>query len=161
MKKIFVIVALGLIGMTANAGQRQPLWTCALHFHGVSKGAQIIVGKFKTVAKGEMDCIGLTGKTYHQDVKVTLGGDPVALNVGLGKFELCGAALNIHLFAGRPEHLFGDYLAANGQAAVLGGAGAFTAVRLAPPQLAMSVSIQLLHGLGIQAGINSMNISAL
>ncbi|KHD87582.1 MAG: hypothetical protein OM95_13385 [Bdellovibrio sp. ArHS] len=172
MKKLVMILALSCAGMFANAETTalQPAggeshiaggaWVCGLAFKGTSKGIKVIVGHFKTVAYGTLSCKGV-GQKYHQDVKIEIGHHWIGATAGIGYFKLAGVSSEISLFNSSPEVLLGKYAVAQGEAAIIGGVGAFTAVKVGLPQLAFNVSVQLLKGLGVQVGIDKLTISAI
>ncbi len=161
MKKFIVAAALSLIGFAAQAGEARPAWVCALGFEGEANGVQILVGHFSTVAYGQLACTDLMGGEYRQDVKITIGTEPIALNLAIGSFEFAGAAAEISLFNNHPTDLLGNYVVVQGRAAFALGAGAFTAVRVGLPNIAVNVSVEVMRGLGLQVGINQMRIEAL
>lgn len=172
MKKLAVILALSFVGMFANAEttQLQPTggdmhaaggaWVCGLAFKGTSKGIKVIVGHFKTVAYGTLSCKGV-GQKYSQNVKIEIGHHWIGATAGIGYFKLAGVSSEISLFNSSPEVLLGKYAVAQGEAAIIGGVGAFTAVKVGLPQLAFNVSVQLLKGIGVQVGIDKLKISAI
>ncbi|MNL39516.1 hypothetical protein D3C87_1618000 [compost metagenome] len=80
--------------------------------------------------------------------------------MGAGKFRVYGVAKEISLLNSSPEKLLGKYLVAQSEAAVIVGAGAFTAVKVGFPQLAVEVSLQFLKGFGAQVGIEGMKVQA-
>ncbi|MBX3018660.1 MAG: hypothetical protein KF767_12275 [Bdellovibrionaceae bacterium] len=161
MKKFIVAAALSLIGFAAQAGEARPAWVCALGFEGQARGVQILVGSFKSVAYGEIRCTDLIGGEYVQPVKVTIGAEPVALNLAIGTFDFVGGAAEISLFNNQPSDLLGNYLVVQGRAAFALGAGAFTAVRVNIPNIALNISVEVMRGLGAQVGINKMRIEAI
>jgi len=172
MKKLAVILALSLTGLWAHADNQeiQPQgdvstnavgWVCGLAFKGTSKGVKVIVGHFKTVAYGTITCKGVPGKHYSRDVKITIGHHWIGPTAGIGYFKLAGVSSEISLLNCSPEDLLGKYKVAQGEAAIIGGVGAFTAVKVGLPQLAFNVSVQLLKGIGVQVGIDKLTISAL
>ncbi|MFS4458710.1 hypothetical protein [Bdellovibrio sp. HCB2-146] len=172
MKKLALILAMSLMGAFAHANtdvqtlegdmnaESIGAWTCGVKFTGTSKGFKIIIGSFKTVAYGTLKCVGLK-RTYTQKVKVEIGHHWIGPTAGIGYFKLAGKALEISLLNADPSVILGKYLVAQGEAAIIGGVGAFTAVKVGLPQLALNVSLQLLKGFGVQVGIDKMRISAI
>lgn len=175
MKRLAVILALSLCGIFAQAEtpEIQPssneviandvsvagrAWACGLAFRGTSRGFKVILGKFSTVAYGVLHCKGLNGTDYRQDVMITIGHHWLSPTVGIGYFKLAGHASEISLFNLSPESILGNYKVAQVDAAVIGGVGTFTAVKLGLPQLAFNVSLKLLFGLGVQVGIDKLSI---
>lgn len=169
MKKLFVIAALSLMGFSAQAthvlsddvSTARPMWLCALGFEGQAQGLQLLVGSFKSQAIGELRCTDVVGGEYVQPIKVTIGAEPVALNLAIGIFEFVGGAAEISLFNNHPSEIFGTYIVVQGRAAFALGAGTFTAVRADTPALAMNISVEVVRGIGLQVGINKMTIEAL
>ncbi|WP_374033758.1 hypothetical protein ACES2I_13810 [Bdellovibrio bacteriovorus] len=173
MKKLILFLAIGLTGAFAQAntdavtlendasimGNR--LWGCGMTFKGTSKGIKVIVGHFKTVAYGTLHCKSIKGTHYRQDVMVTIGHHWIGATAGIGYFKLKGASSEISLFNSNPDVILGKYLVAQGEAAIIGGVGAFTAVKVGLPQLAMNISLQLLKGLGVQVGVDKLYIEAI
>lgn len=173
MKKLILFLAIGLTGAFAQANTEMPsagdemnvsgnrLWGCGLTFKGTSKGVKLIVGHFKTVAYGTLKCKSIKGTHYSRDVSITIGHHWIGATAGVGYFKLVGASSEISLFNSSPEVILGKYLVAQGEAAIVGGVGAFTAVKVGLPQLAFNISLQLLHGLGVQVGIDKLTIAAI
>ncbi|WP_413576773.1 hypothetical protein ACLVWU_01860 [Bdellovibrio sp. HCB290] len=172
MKKLLVIMAVGLAGVWANAEttdvstmngdmsmQGGRTWVCGLHFKGVSKGIKIIAGKFKTTAYGTMKCTSFNGTKWSRPVKITMGAKCIGPQVGLGWLKFHGVGGEISLFNSDPDVMLGKYLAVNGDAAVIIGAGSFRAVKVGWPQLAMNMSIKLDKGLGVTVGLDHLYIS--
>lgn len=175
MKKLVLIFVMTFVGAFAHAEtdmqsndaydsdmQTQGLigaWVCGMKFRGTSGGVKVIVGKFSTVAYGTLRCVGL-GKIYTQKVKVTIGHHFISPTVGAGYFKVYGKAAEVSLLNASPDKLLGKYLVAQGEAAVIVGAGAFTAVKVGLPQLAVEVSLQFLKGFGAQVGIDGMKVQA-
>ena len=174
MKKLALILAVSLTGLFAHANTTdvvdvQPMggemnaeslaWVCGMKFTGTSKGFKVIIGQFKTVAYGTLKCTSLK-KSYTQRVKVEIGHHWIGPTAGIGWFKLAGKAATISLFNCNPDKLLGNYLVAQSEAAIIGGVGAFTAVKVGFPQLAVDISLQLLKGFGVQVGIDKMRISA-
>lgn len=172
MKKLALILAISFAGIFAHAETTDlqatgddvsaagRVWVCGLHFTGTAKGLKVIVGHFKTVAYGHLKCKGVPGEVYSQRVMVTLGHHWIGPTAGIGYFKLAGVSSEISLPHKNPELLLGKYLVASGDAAIIGGVGAFTAVKVGLPQLAVNVSLKLLKGFGVHAGIDGMMISA-
>lgn len=180
MKKLALILAVSLTGIFAHANTDsyidesefqtiQPMggemnaesivWACGMKFSGTSKGFKIIVGKFKTVAYGTLKCTSLH-KNYSQKIKIEIGHHWIGPTAGIGWFKLAGKAATFSLLNCDPSKVLGKYLVAQGEAAIIGGVGAFTAVKVGFPQLAVDISLQLLKGFGVQVGIDKMRISA-
>jgi|GEM_PF-1402998 hypothetical protein len=177
MKKLLLILAFGFTGAFAHAQDVTPMidqdgmspmsdeltaqsaWVCGLHFKGTSKGIQLIVGKFTTVAYGTLHCKGFKG-TYTRDVKITMGGKCIGLTAGIGYFKIKGVSSEISLFNSDPSMILGKYLSVNGEAAIIGGVGTFAAVKVGMPQLAFNISVQLVGGLGLKAGVEKLRITA-
>lgn len=136
-------------------------WTCGLAFTGASGGIKIILGKFKTVATGTLSCVDLEGNHFTRGVLVTMGSYFLGPVVGIGYFKFAGVSSHISLFNCPPDVMFGDYLVVHGQGAFGVGGGAFTAVRIHPPEIAVNVSVKLEYGIGFQGGVEGMTISPL
>lgn len=172
MKKIVMFLVISLVGMFAHAEMQdfEPLsdevnmssrlWGCGLAFKGSSKGVKVIVGHFSTVAWGVLKCHGINGKHYSRNVKITIGHHWVGPTVGVGYFKLAGASSEISLFNSSPNVILGRYKVVQADAAIIGGAGAFTAVKVGLPQLAVNISLKLLKGIGVHVGIDKMKIEA-
>ncbi len=173
MKRILVVLALSLTGVFAhaneeavNAGgemttQGKLSWTCGLGFKGSSMGVKVILGKFSTNAVGTLKCIDLEGNHFSRDVSVTMDSHFIGPVVGFGYFKFAGLASEISLFNCSPDVLFGNYLVAQGQGAIIGGAGTFAAVRVKPPEIAVNIALKLVKGFGVQVGIERLRITPL
>lgn len=165
MKKFFVMAVLSMVAMmsaaSAEAKVEAPLWNCAMTFDVKGGGVQFFVGYFKLAGKGQLTCVDVAGNVEKHDLKVTMGGKPLALNVAVApKLHIRGVATGIGL-ATSPMDLEGKYLAANANAAVLGGAGATLSLRGTKNMVSMNVSLALVTGLGFNAGINKIKIEIL
>lgn len=165
MKHIFVILALGLSSIFAHAEEAGDLkiqghlsWTCGLAFTGSSGGIKIILGRFNTQATGKLACVDLEGNHFSQNVMITMGSYFIGPVVGIGYFKFAGVGSEISLFNCNPDVLYGQYLVTHGQGAFGVGGGAFTAVRVHPPEIAVNVSIKLEYGIGFQGGVESMTL---
>ena len=171
MKKLLVILAVGLAGVMANAQEpgMSPMdnemhaegrvWVCGMQFKGTAKGFKIIAGHFKSVADGMLSCTNIHGKKWSKNVRVTFGAHCLSPVVGIGYMKYYGLSGELSLFNKDPEVILGKYLAVNADAAVILGAGAFRAVKVGMPQLAMNMSIKLEKGLGVNVGIDHLYIS--
>jgi hypothetical protein len=177
LKKLALIVAVSLTGLFAHANTdvqavnedvtvmntdmnaESIAWVCGMKFTGTSKGFKIIIGSFKTVAYGTLKCTSLH-KNYTQKIKIEIGHHWIGPTAGIGWFKLAGKAATFSLLNCDPSKVLGKYLVAQGEAAIIGGVGAFTAVKVGLPQLAVDISLQLLKGFGVQVGIDKMRISA-
>ena len=178
MKKLALILAVALTGAFAHANTTdvplnttdlQPMsdemnaeslgWTCGLKFKGTAKGFKVIIGQFKTVAYGVLKCVSLKS-TYTQDVKVVIGHHWVGAVAGFGYFKMAGKSAGFSLLNIDPSRVLGKYLALQANAGIGGGVGAFTAVKVGFPQITMDIALAVLSGVGVQAGIDDMTISA-
>jgi hypothetical protein len=173
MKSLFVAIVLSLTSFFAHADelnegsnangdmtiQGKLTWTCGLAFTGASGGVKIILGRFNTVATGKLSCVDLEGSHFTRDVMVTMGSYFIGPVVGLGYFKFAGVSSQISLFNCPPDALFGKYLVTHGQGAFGIGGGAFTAVRVNPPEIAVNVSVKLEYGIGFQVGLESMTLT--
>lgn len=165
MKKLIVAAALALVAVSAQAQmvetQARPALVCAIAFKGHSHGAQLILGRFHTEATGVLKCTDMLGGVYERPIRIEMGTHCLAPAIGLGDFKIAGVSTEFSLLNHDPEVLFGRYAIAQGQAALIGGIGSFTAVKVAPPQVALQVSVQLMSGVGVHLGFHEMTISPL
>lgn len=156
------IAALAIIasGLTASANTESvPAWACSLNFKGVSQGIQILIGYSEFKGTGTLRCTSATGEKVSYPLNVKMGASPLAPRISIGYMELYGESLQFALSSGTPEALLGDYLIAQGRAAIIGGVGAITAVRAADENLSLTLSLQLIRGIGLDLGFNSMTLS--
>lgn len=158
LKSGFAVLALSLIGFSANASQ--PAWICAMNFEGQSKGVQVIVGHFSTTATGSIECVGLDGAKYQKNVNIKMGMGPIAPAFGVGEFSFKGVSLGISLFNCHPDALLGNYVVVKGHGSAVIGAGAFVAAKVDLPQIAVQVATELTHGFGVEVGVRRMKITA-
>lgn len=171
MKKLLVILAVGLTGVFAHAQEpvmstmdndihaQGRLWVCGMQFKGTAKGFKIIAGHFKSVADGVLSCTSVHGKKWTKNIRVTFGAHCLSPTVGIGYMKYYGLGGEISLFNSDPEVILGKYLAVNADAAVILGAGAFRAVKVGMPQLAVNMSVKLEKGIGVNVGIDHLYIS--
>ncbi len=156
------IVALAIIaaGMSASAqNEVVPGWVCSLNFKGVSQGLQILIGFSEFKGTGTLRCTSTLGEKISYPLNVKMGAAPLAPTISIGYMELYGESLQFALSTGAPHALLGDYLIAQGRAAIIGGIGAITAVRAADENLSLTLSLQLIRGIGLDLGFTSMNLS--
>ena len=159
MKKLMMIAMVSLAGLMAEASTAQPAYVCKIDFSGTSQGAQLLIGSFKTQAKGTLSCLDLTGVVTSTPVNITIASHLLSPTIGLGSFQITGSTAEVSLLNLAPSVLFGKYLVAQGQASLIGGAAAFTAVRVGLPELQLQVSLQVVSGYGVEAGLSTMTIS--
>lgn len=136
-------------------------WTCAMSFSGQAQGAQFFIGYFKTEAVGVMSCGDIHGNRQERNIRVRMQSKILAPSIGIGYFEFSGLSAQVSLLNANPDVLFGDYLVAQGQAAIIGGASVMTALKVGAPQLSLQISLQANHGLGAQLGVQRMSIQPL
>lgn len=157
--KTMVAMAILLTGAFASANEVEvPAWICALNFHGTNKSAQVFIGKSEFKGQGTVRCVSASNDRVEYPVKVTMKTKPLAPNIGIGKMDLYGEALQIALTSTNPQALLGKYLVAEARAAVGVGAGALVAVRADEEALSLSVSLQLIKGVGFDIGFRKMII---
>lgn len=158
MKKLFVAIAL-VLGAAQAQAYTAPAWACNLSFKGTAQGFKVIFGKYEYNGRGDLNCISLTGQKAQYPVTVTMKAAPLSAQIALGRMELTGQAAEIALFDSNPESILGTYYVAQAQGAVLGGVGIITATRVDLPEMALKVSLQFAKGLGVNLGINRMEIA--
>lgn len=158
MKALLTILTTALLtaGVSAQA-KEVPAWLCNMNFSGTNKSVQIIVGKSEFKGKGTVSCVSVHRERVEFPIKVTMSSKPIAPRIGLGKMELYGQALQIAL-NDQPESLLGNYLVAEGRAAVIGGAGVIAAVRASDKNFSLNISLQLVKGFGVDLGFRKMKI---
>lgn len=168
MKGILVALALTMTGMFAHANdvnndemvaKGKLSWTCGLKFTGSSYGVKVVLGHFTTEATGTLGCVDLEGNHWSRRVHISMGSHFIGPVVGLGYFKFAGLSSEISLFNCSPDVLFGSYVVAHGQGAIIGGAGTFAAVRVKPPEIAVNIALKLVKGLGAQVGIEHLRIT--
>jgi hypothetical protein len=174
MKNLFLsalaILALG-VSSQAFAGndqdqqpvqsEAQPLFTCGLTFHAHGGGLQILIGFFELKGTGTLSCVDVKGNTQEIPVAVRLGGKPLAAQIAIVPFmAIQGAATGIGLSTA-PSTLIGHYAIADASAAILIGGTGDVAVRAADSALTFNLGLALTEGLGIQAGLTTLDIEAL
>ncbi|MNT36516.1 hypothetical protein D3C72_1726020 [compost metagenome] len=137
------------------------VWVCGMQFKGVSKGIQLIVGKFRTKAYGSLHCASIYGEKYSRKIRIDINSYGIGPTVGIGYFKMRGISSQISLFNERPEDLLGKYSTTMYGGAVGAGAGYFSALKLGLPQLTYNVSVQLLGGLGLKVGMEKMRVTAI
>lgn len=137
-----------------------PVWDCALSFNVQGGGMKLIVGKFQLEGQGLISCMDVLGNTQDIPVYVTLGGAPVSLGFGIGKIQMAGIASGIGL-AGQPEDLLGEYMVAGVRGSLLVGGGADVALHATHRAFTLNTSIQIVSGLGVNAGIDYLTIERL
>lgn len=158
MKKVLLTLALVFGAAQAHAMQA-PAWACSLDFSGTAQGVKILIGHYAFNGTGNLDCVSPTGQTAHYPVTITMNAAPLSPEIGFGHVSLYGQAADISLFNMTPDALLGTYYVAQGQAAVIGGVGIITAVKVGAPQLDLKVSLQFARGFGINLGLNKMQIA--
>ena len=157
MKK-FLVAVLMLAGSLAQAEVKNPLYTCAMAFDIKGGGAQFVVGHYLLTGKGKLVCTDIQGNRSELPLKVTMGG-AVEPSIGFGYAHIVGLATGIGV-SKNPNELLGDYVVAGGQAALVVGAGAQVALHAADKALTLNADLQLVKGLGLNIGLNSVRIEA-
>lgn len=142
----------------AQAATAAPAWVCGLEFQGEAQGFKILIGEYKFKGTGDLRCVSANGVEAVYPVVVKMKALPLSPQISLGWMELYGLSTQISLFNTAPEALLGKYIIAQAQGAFIGGIGAITAVHVDEPGLALQVSLQLVHGLGINLGLNELEI---
>lgn len=137
------------------------VWVCAMNFKGVSKGIQLIVGRFRTKAYGTLHCASIHGEKFSRKIRIDISSYGIGPTVGIGYFKMRGVSSQISLFNERPEDLLGKYSTTMYGGAVGAGVGYFSALKLGLPQLTYNVSVQLLGGLGLKVGMEKMRVTAI
>lgn len=160
MKKLIVTLSLVLMGLAAHAEKNVPAWACTMNFKGTQQGLQLILGQYKFEGHGSLTCIDPMGQHKTIPVKVEMMTAKLSPSISFGYLELYGQTAEVSLFANEPEDLMGNYLVAQGQAAVFGGVGLITAVKVDVPQVALRVSLQFAKGFGMNLGLAKMRITA-
>jgi hypothetical protein len=149
-------VVIGASASVVAHADAMPL-ACELAFTAKGGGAQIIVGHFKMKGTGTIKCFNSDGLVETLPVNVTLGGRPIGLRAAVGCLNVAGIATGVGITTSS-EALYGRYLVAGGQAAVVVGAGAQAALHATKGSLTLNGSLQLLSGLGFNVGISSLKI---
>lgn len=159
MKKFLAIFALVLGFGASQAHAADDAWTCSMKFNGRATGLRLIVGFYHFNGRGELRCTESTGRRVSYPVRVTMRAAPISAGLTVGSFEMYGSSAGISLFNRSPRALMGDYGIAQAQGAIVAGAGVITAVKVGDPQLSVKLSLQFTEGLGLNIGLNRMNIS--
>lgn len=165
MKKLFfltlaLVLGLGGLGVSqAKAKTGAPLWICEMGFKGTASGLKIILGKYKFHGKGRLNCVNIIGQTVSYPVNLDMNAHLISPGIALGKYKMYGEALEISLFNCDPDELLGKYMIAQGHATLLGGLGVIKAIKLGNPQLALSISLQVTKGFGIDLSLNQLRIT--
>lgn len=158
MKKVLLMIGL-VLGVSQAQAFQAPAWACSLNFTGTAKGLKVIVGDYKFSGKGNLLCVSPTGQTADYPVTVTMKAAPLSPQISFGYMQLTGQAVEFSLLNLNPEDILGTYYVAQGQAAIAGGVGVITAVKVGIPDLALQVSLQFARGLGVNLGLNKMTIA--
>lgn len=181
MRKLFLVGMLVLSGVTAHAmetdheievdvmhmtaeeidAQAGRVWVCSMKFKGVSRGLQVIIGKFRTKAYGTLNCASVHGEKLSRKIKIDIQSYGVGPTIGVGYFKMRGISSQISLFNESPKDILGKYSATQYEGAVGPGLGYFSAFKIGLPQLSYTVSFQILGGIGFKVGMEKMRITAL
>jgi hypothetical protein len=160
MKKLILsAIVTMMMSLTTQASDALiPAWACNINFKAHAQGFQVILGKFSVKGHGVLRCVSPFEEVRTIPVRINLSTKFFAPRVALGKFDIYGETAQIGLFANEPEDLLGTYIVAQGQGALIAGAGAMTAVRATIPHLSLQVSVQFVKGFGLNAGITTMTV---
>jgi hypothetical protein len=180
LRKLFLVGMLLLSGMMAHAEDLEMngtdvnamspdeigamagrVWVCTVKFKGVSKGIQVIVGKFKTKAYGTLNCASIHSEKFARKIRIDINSYGIGPTVGIAYFKMRGISSQISLFNERPEDLLGKYSTTMYGGAIGAGVGYFSAFKIGMSQLAYNVSVQLLGGLGFKVGMEKMRVTAI
>lgn len=137
-----------------------PVWECALTFNVQGGGLKFLVGHFQLEGQGLISCMDVLGNTEQIPVYVTVGGKPLSLSAGIGRMQMVGMASGVGI-AGQPEDLLGDYTIVGVRGSLLVGAGADLALRASHRAITLNMAVQLVSGLGINAGLDNITIERL
>jgi hypothetical protein len=154
-----VLLALAMVLGTASAqAATSDSWNCSFGFNGVSTGIKIFVGLYNFNGRGALQCVSDAGEKVSYPVKVSMHAAPISPSISLGVMKVYARALDFRLVNHNPQDIFGTYSLAQGQAAVLGGVGFVTAIHETEPAFALKLSLQFAEGLGVNLGLNRMNV---
>lgn len=135
-------------------------WSCGMAFRGVAAGVRVIVGHYNFNGTGTLNCTGANGKKVSYPIRVTMRSGLVSPGVSIGRQEIIGRAADISILHASPKVLLGNYYIAQGQGAIVRGAGVITGVKVgSSPQLTVKVSLQFTKGFGINMSLDRMKIS--
>lgn len=158
MKKFILAIAM-VLGVSQAQAHSVPAWVCSMGFRGASEGFKLIYGSYAFNGRGSLLCTSPGGKTVNYPVIITMNARKFSPQVSFGRMKLVGKAVEFALFERNPEDILGTYYIAQGQAAVIGGAGAITATKVGFPEIVLHVSLQFARGLGVNLGLNKMVIA--
>lgn len=162
MKKLLTALTMLLaLASTARAEDRQPAWLCNLSFDAEAAGLQVIIGYFEMKGQGTLSCVRPDGETRTIPVKVDFDTPPIFLKVAVGVMKVHGEALQISLLAKHPEDLLGTYVVGGPKVSLGAGIGFFAGTHANIPSLSINVGLELVAGLGLSIGIDTMTLSAL
>jgi hypothetical protein len=164
MKKLLLSTIVSMLITISGAHASEfavPAWACNLKFKGHAQGLQAILGKFEVKSEGTLNCVSPFQEIRSIPVAIDMSTNALAARIAFGNFDVYGEALQIHLLSNEPEDLLGTYYVAQGQGAIIGGAGALSAVHVNLPKLSMNVSVQFVKGFGLNFGLTKMTITAL
>lgn len=138
----------------------EPVWDCALSFNVQGGGLKVLIGHFQLEGQGLISCMDIAGNTEEIPVYVTVGGTPFSLSAGIGRMQMVGVASGIGI-AGQPYDLLGNYTVAGVRGSLLVGAGADLALRANHRAITLNVAVQLVSGVGANAGLDYLTIERL
>ena len=157
MKKFLSVVGLLASLSVPSLAYAEPM-SCGLTYDVKGGGFQIGLGYFKLSGTGQIRCLDRHGEqTETRDVRVTIGGHPIAARVGIGYFHMKGASGSFG-YNDSLDEVYGHYLSVDATAAVGIGAGAQFTVQNPRTGLRMSIGIEGSVGLGIEAGFSTFTI---
>lgn len=159
MKSVLVAMAMVFgLGLTTQAKADIPAWACNMTFKGKATGVKLILGKYHFNGTGDLRCISASGVKESYPITLKMKSKFIGPQVSLSKMELTGVATNIALFTNNPKDLLGNYLVAQGQAAVVGGVGVLAAAHTDIPAITLNLSLQFTKGFGINLGFDKLKI---
>jgi len=164
MKALFMSTIVSMLITISGAHASElavPAWACNLNFKGHAQGLQVILGKFEVKSEGTLTCVSPFQEVKKIPVAIDMSTNAIAARIAFGKFDVYGEAIQINLLSNDPEDLLGTYYVAQGQGAIIAGAGALNAVHATLPRLSMNVSVQFVKGFGLNFGLTKMTITAL
>lgn len=166
---MMLALAATVLGLTVStpahasraAALTQPLYVCGLSFTAKGGGVQVIYGQFKLKGTGTIRCTDIDGNTVVMPVGVSLGGKHWAARFAVvPHMKIRGGVTGLGLLAS-PNAILGHYLALNGGAALGIGADGMVAIRVAKNALTFNIGLALAQGLGLEVGIDTIDITAL
>ncbi len=164
MRTLFSTIGLLALALGLNVAEartpRGAHFMCDLTFKAKGGGVRLFIGNYELNGRGTITCYDSRGNIERLPVHVRLGGYPLSPSIGIGHMVVRGVASGVG-FARSPYDFLGGYVVAGVHGALGVGGGLQLALHGTHRSLTLNGSLQLVRGVGFNAGFDYVEISEL